>query len=35
MIVGAKGAMEALETGDLVTLDVTTGSVYAGKINVK
>ena len=35
VIVGAKGAMEALETGDLVTLDVTTGSVYAGKINVK
>lgn len=35
VIVGAQGAMEALETGDLVTLDVTTGSVYAGKINVK
>lgn len=35
VIIGAKGAMEALETGDLVTLDVTTGSVYAGKINVK
>ena len=35
VIVGAKGAMEALETGDLVTLDVATGSVYAGKINVK
>ncbi|MGM9517417.1 pyruvate kinase [Acidaminococcus timonensis] len=35
VIIGAKGAMEALETGDLVTLDVATGSVYAGKINVK
>lgn len=35
VIIGAKGAMDALETGDLVTLDVATGSVYAGKINVK
>lgn len=35
VIIGVKGAMEALETGDLVTLDVATGSVYAGKINVK
>ena len=35
VIVGASGVMDAVKTGDVVTLDVATGSVYAGKINVK
>ena len=35
VIINAKGVMDAVETGDLVTLDVGTGAVYAGKINVK
>ncbi len=35
VIVGAVGAMEVLENGQEVTLDVGSGSVYAGHINVK
>ena len=35
VIVGAAGAMKELEDGDVVTLDVESGTVYAGKINVK
>lgn len=35
VIISAHGVMDAVETGDLVTLDVGTGAVYAGKINVK
>ena len=35
VVVGANGAMDKLEDGDVVTLDVEAGAVYAGKINVK
>ncbi len=35
VIVGAAGAMKDLEDGDMVTLDVEAGTVYAGKINIK
>ena len=35
VIVGASGVMDAVKTGDVIPLDVATGSVYAGKINVK
>jgi pyruvate kinase len=35
VIVGAVGAMDKLEEGDVVTLDVEAGCVYAGKINIK
>lgn len=35
VIVGAQNAMDSLETGDMVTLDVSTGTIFAGRINVK
>ena len=35
VIVGAAGAMEKLADGDEVTMDVSAGMVYSGKINVK
>ncbi len=35
VIVGAQNAMDAVENGDLVTLDVSTGTIFAGRINVK
>jgi pyruvate kinase len=35
VIVGAKGCMAKLKDGDEVTMDVSAGTVYAGKINIK
>jgi pyruvate kinase len=35
VVVGAAGAMDKLNEGDIVTLDVEAGCVYAGKINIK
>ncbi|MCH3950830.1 MAG: pyruvate kinase [Acidaminococcus sp.] len=35
VVVGAAGAMDKLNEGDVVTLDVEAGCVYAGKINIK
>ena len=35
VIVGANGCMAKLQDGDVVTMDVRSGIVYAGKINIK
>ena len=35
VIVGATGAMEKLTDGQEVTLDVSSGSIYDGRINIK
>jgi len=35
VIVGAQGCMDKLKDGDEVTMDVRSGTVYEGKINVK